>query len=94
MTHLLELDVVDGSLDECVVKIAGGKLCHLCKEKVTELLKRLAVLGGSHHYETAVIGLDLTSGISIEGFLLLDDVQVDKACLAVGKDGSSDVCDG
>ena len=91
--HQLHFVVVDGRFDQVFIEVPVPQFCYFRQKQVAYFVERLPGLGASGYEERAVIGLRRGVAVSREHLLLLVEVEVDQAGLAVVEDRTHDVAD-
>ena len=91
LAHLLQAYVVDGRRDKLFVEFAGAQFGYFFEGEVAEFFKSLSLLGHAHGHEETVVGLCVHSCTEIHRLLLLVDIEVDEAGLAVAEDAAGNL---
>ena len=91
LLHEAELGVVDDGGQQVFVEFAFLDLLDLGEGDLLDFFQALALERLTHHHEGGVVGHGLGHRVHAEDLLLLVNVEVDQAGLAVGQDGADQV---
>ncbi len=91
LLYAAHFQVVDGSGDEVFLKIALFQIFHFHQDEVAEFLQALALQRTTAEVKNAVVFEEVIEPISFQYFLLLHQVFVHQAALAVVQNGTDQI---